>query len=116
MESCTCWDVAGVFYTIQVVVLMLVGYLLQYMACFRRDRGFCYKLVSSSSTSILKQMEDEIALENNLQKYEQICHGSAVFSYIIPSSLHLFAYLYGVFVFRSSDNDQLPSLMERVSF
>ncbi|KAB0791470.1 hypothetical protein PPYR_08921 [Photinus pyralis] len=112
VESCTLWYILGLFYTIQVIILMCIGYLLQYMACFRRDRGFCYKIFNTSEP-LLKSMEQDIT-QLNSEKYEQICHGSVIFSYIIPSVLHLCAYLFGVYTFRSSENDQLPSLMERV--
>lgn len=47
------------------------------------------------------------------QVYEQICYGNAIFSYLIPSTLHLVAYLYTVYLFRIQENEQLPNLMER---
>lgn len=115
VETCTCWNLVSCLYTIQVIILMLIGYVLQYMACFRRDRGFCYTILSNDpSTALLRELDSE-SLQADVEKHEQICHGSAVFSYIIPCFLHLCAYLYGIYIFRSSENDQLPSLMERVS-
>lgn len=100
-------------YGIQILLLILFGYVLQYMACLRRDRGFCYS-VNSSDFSVFRSVQLKIMQENE-QKHEQICHGSVIFTYIVPSAFHLCAYLYAVFVFRSSEQDQLPSLMERVS-
>lgn len=88
---------------------MIVGYVLQYMACFRRDRGFRYKVLESDATPLFQSTVETKHVS------EQMCEGSVLFSFIIPSLLHLIAYLHAVAVFRSSDDDQLPSLMERVS-
>ncbi|KAH0564191.1 hypothetical protein KQX54_010093 [Cotesia glomerata] len=71
----------------------------------RRDRGFCYKL--------LPVKYEVIENINRAQAYEQICYGNAIFSYLIPSTLHLVAYLYTVYLFRIQENEQLPNLMER---
>ncbi|XP_058808999.1 uncharacterized protein LOC131674378 [Phymastichus coffea] len=90
------------FHTFQVIIFMCSGYVLQYMACYRRDRGFCYV------ASVLKT---EISLEP--RTYDRTCHGSAIFAYFIPSALHLVAYLYTVYLFRIKDNEQLQTLMER---
>lgn len=118
-----CLEVCGWIYACQVIVLMLVGYVLQYMACFRRDRGFCYQVVNFHDMPILKAAGHSVDLSNNGNmtleseqiRYEQICHEPVMFTFIVPSALHFIAYLYAVFVLKSSDNDQLPSLMERVS-
>ncbi|KAG7212659.1 hypothetical protein KM043_012940 [Ampulex compressa] len=93
------------FHTFQVTVFMCIGYILQYMACFRRDRGFCYKL-----------MPLELQIVPNISRermYEPNCYGNMIFSYLIPSVLHLTAYLYTVYLFRIKENEQLQNLMER---
>ncbi|KAK2575873.1 hypothetical protein KPH14_007244 [Odynerus spinipes] len=93
------------FHTFQVTVFMCIGYILQYMACFRRDRGFCYKLLPL-----------ELQIVPNVSKErtrEPVCFGNVIFSYIIPSLLHLIAYLYTVYLFRIKENEQLQNLMER---
>lgn len=90
-------------HSMQVAVFMFLGYILQYMACFRRDRGFCYNLVPLARTS-------SIEYEN----YIQICYGSVTFSYIGPSILHFIGFLYALYLFRISDTEQLQNLMERV--
>lgn len=93
------------FHTFQVTVFMCIGYILQYMACFRRDRGFCYKLLP-----LELQREPDISEEDS---NEPVCLGNVIFSYIIPSLLHLIAYLYTVYLFRIKENEQLQNLMER---
>lgn len=76
------------------------------MACFRRDRGFCFKLVDTSYSYYPQTDLKEI--------YEQICNAPILFSFIIPSALHLLGYLYSLGIIRYFDDDQLPVLMERV--
>ncbi|XP_063972593.1 uncharacterized protein LOC135160208 isoform X2 [Diachasmimorpha longicaudata] len=104
-ESYSCYSVLANIHTVQVTIFMCIGYVLQYMACFRRDRGFCYKL--------LPVQYEQIENITRTQAYEQICYGNAVFSYLIPSVLHLVAYLYTVYLFRIKENEQLQNLMER---
>ncbi|XP_048484284.1 uncharacterized protein LOC105387429 isoform X2 [Plutella xylostella] len=87
----------------QVAVFMVLGYILQYMACFRRDRGFCYKLVPLALTSSLEY-----------ESYKQVCYGNVTFTYVGPSVLHFVGFVYSLYLFRISDNEQLQNLMERV--
>ncbi|XP_011306074.1 uncharacterized protein GrlHz isoform X2 [Fopius arisanus] len=103
-ESYSWHSVLANIHTVQVTIFMCIGYVLQYMACFRRDRGFCYKLlpIQSQPESMTRARD-----------YEQICYGNAIFSYLIPSVLHLVAYLYTVYLFRIKENEQLQNLMER---
>ncbi|XP_023290815.1 uncharacterized protein LOC105702128 isoform X3 [Orussus abietinus] len=93
------------FHTCQVTVFMCLGYVLQYMACFRRDRGFCYILMPVEYETISNATKE--------RTYERICYGSIIFSYLIPSILHLVAYLYTIYLFRIKENEQLQNLMER---
>ncbi|XP_076651860.1 uncharacterized protein LOC143358556 isoform X2 [Halictus rubicundus] len=92
-------------HTIQVTIFMCIGYILQYMACFRRDRGFCYK------TALLEFEMPSDPNENQVQDIH--CFGNVLFSYFVPSILHLMAYLYTVYLFRIRENEQLQNLMER---
>lgn len=105
IDTCSCLEFFSYLYTMIIICLLIMGYILQFMACFRRDRGFGYKCENNND-----------ALRMNDDLYESICNGSIIFSYILPNSLHLIAYFYAVLVFRTSDDDQLTSLMERVSF
>lgn len=84
-------------HTLQVTIFICIGYILQYMACFRRDRGFCYKIL------LQKQNDGK----------EPSCYGNMIFSYLLPSILHLIAYLYTIYLFRVKENEQLQNLMER---
>ncbi|CAH0725785.1 unnamed protein product, partial [Brenthis ino] len=91
------------FHSAQVAVFMCLGYILQYMACFRRDRGFCYKLVPLALTSSYEY-----------EAYKQVCYGNIALTYVGPSVLHFIGFLYALYLFRISDNEQLQNLMERV--
>lgn len=54
---------------------------------------------------------------SNISKEEHaedvLCFGNVAFSYLVPSVLHLVAYLYAVYLFRIKENEQLQNLMER---
>jgi len=47
--------------------------------------------------------------------HEHICYGNTTFTYVVPSLLHMSAYGYALYLFRIHENEQLKSLMERVS-
>lgn len=94
----------NVLYTCLILGVMVVGYMLHYMACFRRDRGFYY--VFSSSNRSLNAAYDAI--------FTETCDRPITFSFVLPSLLHLSAYLHMLIVFRNTDEEQLPVLMERV--
>ncbi|GFG30173.1 hypothetical protein Cfor_10160 [Coptotermes formosanus] len=96
-DHCVVLTCCGYVHLALVLVLMCVGYILQYMSCFRRDRGFDYK----NQTNV-----EAIG-------HEYICYGNTAFSYIVPSLLHLLAYIYALYLFRINENEQLQSLMER---
>lgn len=50
----------------------------------------------------------------NKEDSEEItCFGNVIFSYLVPSILHLVAYIYTVYLFRIKENEQLQNLMER---
>lgn len=111
-EPGCCTDVANFLYTSLVVLLMICGYVIQYMACFRRDRGFC-QVRQQHQQQQYGELLDARAV-NVTYVYEKTCDGSVLFTFITPSVLHLFGYIHAVMVFRGSDDDQLPILMERV--
>lgn len=86
-----------------MVTFLLLGYFLQYMSCFRRDRGFG----SMSPT----HLHSKLHLKS---MYEKNCSESLSSSFIFPSLLHFTGYLYASIVFRTIDDNQLPVLIERV--
>ncbi|CAG9827357.1 unnamed protein product [Diabrotica balteata] len=99
-----CWKFVNVLYTSFILVILVMGYILQYMSCFRRERGFYYVFVTSNKTLYAEYTYN----------YKETCDGSIAFSFILPSLLHFISYLHIMFVFRNTDDEQLPVLMERV--
>lgn len=98
----------NIFYITFLMLLMIFGYFLQYMSCFRRDRGFCYVIENPN-------LFEGVGVSEKIIQ-EKICYGSTVFSFVLPGVLHLIAYLHAIYVMRSSDDDQISLLMERVSY
>ncbi|XP_045472085.1 uncharacterized protein LOC123678871 isoform X2 [Harmonia axyridis] len=105
-ENCAFFECLNFFYVLILLLLMIAGYFLQYMSCFRRDRGFCYVVQTTDMYSAVGVSEKFIQ--------DKICYGSTVFSFILPGCLHLVAYLHAIYVMRRSDDDQISLLMERV--
>lgn len=79
--------------------------IIKYDRFSRRDRGFCYK-----TTTLNFQLTSSL---NGETSKEITCFGNVIFSYLIPSILHLVAYVYTVYLFRIKENEQLQNLMER---
>ncbi|KAK9888755.1 hypothetical protein WA026_000980 [Henosepilachna vigintioctopunctata] len=105
-ENSPILELINCLYIVILIFFMVLGYILQYMSCFRRDRGFWYNIPHSNLYGT--KNNDEKAIQEN------ICYGSTIFSFILPSSLHFVAYIHAIYTLRCSDDDQLPVLMERV--
>ncbi|XP_050067239.1 uncharacterized protein LOC126556082 [Anopheles maculipalpis] len=134
----------GHLQTILVLLFLFIGYILQFMCGFRRDRGFIGPNQStplsttpsalSTATSMFPdtvklypkwtspdQTIDDYDGNNNitLNTHEPghlglLASGEAIFTYLVPALLHLNGYLLAVFIYRFADNEQLQSLVERV--
>ncbi|GAB6018928.1 hypothetical protein CHUAL_000577 [Chamberlinius hualienensis] len=87
-------------YTVVVILFTILGYILQYAACFRKDAIPGYKLVNLASA--------------NGTKTSIVCIGTPVNTYFIPDILHLSAYAYMYYLTRIRENEHLQVLMERV--
>ncbi|XP_066257199.1 uncharacterized protein GrlHz isoform X1 [Euwallacea similis] len=90
-------------FNLAVIFFLIIGYLLQYLSCFRRDRGFgTISPTNNSSRSQIKAI------------YYQTCNSSLISGLILPSLLHFAGYIYALYVFRKGDDNQLTVLIERV--
>ncbi|XP_068989930.1 uncharacterized protein [Neodiprion pinetum] len=73
IECSPCYSIFANLHTFQVLIFMCIGYVLQYTACFRRDRGFCYTLMRidhelvSNTTKELQIRENE-QLQNLMER------------------------------------------------
>lgn len=74
---------------IQVIFFTIVAHVLQFVACFRRDRGFACR-------------------ENDPDRMKNLAFGV-----IIPSILHFSGYVYALYLFRFKETEKLENLMER---
>jgi len=100
------------FFYLNILLTLIYFLSLSYKCCnkmdaftiFRRDRGFCYKVLT---------LEQNALIVSGQQVQEPSCYGNVIFSYLIPSVLHLLAYLYTIYLFRIKENEQLQNLMER---
>lgn len=93
-SRCHCQTILGHFQTILVIILIVIGYLLQYLFKFRRDKGYGY---------------DGVVLN-----FHEIFHEGGFFIYILPSVLHFTGFLTAIYVFKIRDCEQFQGLIERV--
>jgi len=101
-DAHVCTRLAVRIYTLLVVLITLLGYVLQYAACFRRDVIDGYKIFSSDYDS---ELDNQSAV---------VCKGTPLGLYFIPDFLHLAAYCYTYYLLRVCESEQLQILMERV--
>lgn len=73
---------------------LIIGYCLQYLFKFRRDRGYSNTEFTFDIHSLFKE--------------------GGWFVYIIPNVLHLFGYLSSITVFKLRDSEQFPGIIEKV--
>ncbi|XP_076324070.1 uncharacterized protein LOC143232465 isoform X2 [Tachypleus tridentatus] len=125
-----CVKVLNTGYTITVVSLILIGHVLQYAACFRRDGFGSYSKVKRRFTlthvSPSSLFHDEYSLEPNLSFYNRLnlqsikseiqeyCNNDIVSVYLLPAFLHFFSYIYVLYQMRIPEREQLEHLLERV--
>lgn len=117
VDASDCSAYVGHFQTLVVVTLLFIGYTLQFMTSFRRDRG-----VSSSNFFVgsRNRTGDEPYLSHAqfvaIQYYRPIAViGDTVFVYIVPGVLHFCGFATALYAFRVVDNEHLQNLVERVS-
>lgn len=88
------FTILGHIQTFIVLILLLLGYILQYLFKFRRDRGYGRDAVAINLRGLLLE--------------------GGWFVYIIPNCLHLLGYLTAILVFKIRDNENYQCLTERV--
>uniref|UniRef100_A0A336KLD4 CSON004645 protein n=1 Tax=Culicoides sonorensis TaxID=179676 RepID=A0A336KLD4_CULSO len=96
----------GHIQTFFILSFLILGYVLQFVTGFRRDRGFVAEVPSQYN---------DISEDFYYYQYRKYFEtGEIVFTYIIPSLLHLSGFLAAIYVYRIADNELLQSLIERV--
>lgn len=115
--SCNTWLASGIYnkkfsfrlflsvYEVVTVIKLCVYKIVSLSYIYRRDRGFSYRLLPMQYETLVNATRHIPA--------DPVCYGSVTFVYLIPSILHMLAYLYTVYLFRVKENEQLQNLMER---
>ena len=128
----------NVIYTALVILLMIVGYVLQYASCFRQDGYPPYRNVSNDELVIKDKKEAPVGVTSGLTTWgetysinesvdqnlyfddsvknpnEYKCSGNFISLYLIPDLLHFFAYLFVLHLMRTPECECLQNLLERV--
>ncbi|XP_065079356.1 uncharacterized protein GrlHz [Ochlerotatus camptorhynchus] len=130
VDLCT---LLGHLQSIMVLMLLLAGYVLQYLSGFRRDRGFLAMNPPTTFINIDKQ-PDQFPIRpptttppipnlgfatvttaaGTIMKTIMLNTGEMIFIYIIPAMLHLGGFVMAVYIYRFADNEHLQCLIERV--
>ena len=70
--------------------------------------------IRSSSNATGDGKQKDFGSKTNETNYQKDVCGHIVTTYILPSLMHLIAYILGFFYFRINENEQLYALMEKV--
>lgn len=104
----------GHIQTLIVIVLLMIGYILEFLASFRRDRGTVSNITDIAAPPVGTSNQMYLLL-NDFGAYKPaIVIGETTFVYAIPSLIHLSGFLMAVYVYRVADNEYLQNLVERV--
>lgn len=112
--------------TLLILKFLILGYVLQFVCGFRWDfQGQSQKfikhnkiLISRRDRGFVSDVPSRYSANNDdfyyfqYKKYFET--GEIVFTYVIPSILHLSGFLAAIYVYRIADNELLQSLIERV--
>ncbi|XP_035708530.1 uncharacterized protein LOC110851020 isoform X2 [Folsomia candida] len=141
-DMCAVSRVLNKLWVVVVVLMLIVGYTLQFITCFRRDYGFDYEPVfrghhlrdpehvgsfNNNASNLMEIMTtpkpfgvdpnftdiEEIALKRELL-FHSICTGNSFYVHLIPSILHVTAFGYMLCLYWFNYDEQLQTLMERV--
>ncbi|XP_055621557.1 uncharacterized protein LOC129765355 isoform X2 [Toxorhynchites rutilus septentrionalis] len=112
-----CCSLLGHLQSIMVLALLVIGYVLQYLAGFRRDHGFqeldhLHAISHLSTASSTTRTDDADAGDS--MKTMMLNTGKVMFIYVIPALLHFVGYVSAVYIYRFADHEKLQCLVERV--
>nr|XP_029729564.1 uncharacterized protein LOC109414804 isoform X2 [Aedes albopictus] len=140
VDLCT---LLGHLQSIMVLMLLLAGYVLQYLSGFRRDRGFSTldppptatgmnfdELPQQLSTTTISTTSGPAVVTTSIpgglgfatvttaagsiMKTIMLNTSEMIFIYIIPTLLHLGGFVIAIYIYRFADNEHLQCLIEKV--
>ncbi|CAN7974966.1 unnamed protein product [Ixodes persulcatus] len=94
---------ANVAYSTAVFAVLVLGHLLQYAACFRRDGVLSFRVKMST-----------LLTTSWIQESDKTCGGSVFAVYLLPATLQVSSYIVALVHMRSHDDEQFQALMEKV--
>lgn len=108
--------------TLCVLTMLLFGYVLQYVASFRRDRGIWYGLQQQQQMGNDARMMTTTTVSplslNKMQPdpsaAQQLHLGETLFVYVVPGVLHACGFAMALYALRVVDREHLQNLVERV--
>ncbi|KAH6935259.1 hypothetical protein HPB50_004828 [Hyalomma asiaticum] len=95
----------NVMHNVVVFVVLVLGHVLQYTACFRRD-----SIVSDRSQAF----NSAITHDGFVHGKDTTCGGSSFAVYVLPAIMQVAAYAVALVHTRSHENEQFQSLVEKV--
>lgn len=121
VDASECSAYLGHFQTLVVATLLFIGYILQFMTSFRRDRGIAnanYFAVYKNNSNDYDGPPFSVVHTQQFvaaQYYRPIAVvGDTIFVYIVPGVLHFCGFTSALYAFRVVDNEHLQNLVERV--
>lgn len=92
-------------YLTSIIVLIILGHIMQYASCFRRDGFQLYRENVSSKVNVT-------SVSNHRENF--VCSGGIVSTHVIPKFLHLCAYFCMFYQLHSWDIEPMQKFMETV--
>ncbi|KAH7968507.1 uncharacterized protein LOC119383439 [Rhipicephalus sanguineus] len=92
-------------HNVVVFVVLVLGHVLQYTACFRRDGMISYRS---------QALDSAITRNEFVQGKDMTCGSSSFAVYVLPAMMQMAAYVVALMHTRSHENEQFQSLVEKV--
>uniref|UniRef100_A0A182MYB0 Gustatory receptor n=1 Tax=Anopheles dirus TaxID=7168 RepID=A0A182MYB0_9DIPT len=105
--------------TFLMLLMLIIGYILQFMCGYRRDHGVIEPIQWSTTSTVAPEpnwtfRDQAVPAGSGPGHLGLLASGEAMFIYLIPALLHLNGFVLAVFIYRFADNEQLQNLVERV--
>eukprot|EP00118_Oscarella_pearsei_P002471 m.10663 g.10663 ORF g.10663 m.10663 type:complete len:502 (+) comp22536_c0_seq2:45-1550(+) len=106
------YKVLNCLYPIFVTCVLVVGYLTQFGACYSRDHPMYNVQNESVRVKHFCNETSENSRKNNFTFVSAFCE-HAISKYLISDMIHFIGFLYGMYIFRWKENEELEILMQK---